>query len=128
MNLIHNTEETRPIYQQIVDHIKHLILSEDMAVGSKLPSIRKLAKKLQVSAITTKRAYEELEKEQFIYTVPSKGSFVAARDFDQVKEEYLKGIESHMRKIMILSELCNITEDELALMFHLLKIKDGKRD
>ncbi len=126
MNFIPRTTENKPIYQQIVDHIKKLITTEEMAIGDKLPSIRNLAKELQVSAITTKRAYEELEKEKFITTVPSKGSFVAARDLDQIKEEYLKKIETHMRKIMLLSEFCGITEDELAMMFHLLRLKDGK--
>lgn len=126
MNLLPKTEDNTPIYQQIVDHVKGLITTGEMAIGDKLPSIRQLAKELQVSAITTKRAYQELEQEGFINTVPSKGSFVAERDFDQIKEEYLRKIELHMRKIMLLSEFCGLTEKELALMFHLLRIKDGK--
>ena len=126
MNLLPKTEDNTPIYQQIVDHVKGLITTGEMAIGDKLPSIRQLAKELQVSAITTKRAYQELEQEGFINTVPSKGSFVAERDFDQIKEEYLRKIELHMRKIMLLSEFCGLTEKELALMFHLLWIKDGK--
>ncbi len=126
MNLLPKTEENKPIYQQIVDHVKTLITTGEFTVGSKLPSIRQLAKELQVSAITTKRAYEELEREHFITTVPSKGSFVAVRDLDQVKEEYLNKIEVLMRKIMLLSEFCGLTEEELAMMFHLLRVKDGK--
>ena len=126
MNLLPKTEDTKPIYQQIVDHVKTLILTEEFAIGAKLPSIRQLAKELQVSAITTKRAYEELERENFITTVPSKGSFVKERDIDQVKDEYLKKIEVHMRKIMLLSEYCGLKEEELAMLFHLLRIKDGK--
>lgn len=126
MNLLPKTEENKPIYQQIVDHVKKLITTEELAIGAKLPSIRKLAKELQVSVITTKRAYEELEREHFIDTVPSKGSFVAERNLDQIREEYLKKIEIHMRKIMLFSEFCGINEKELALMFHLLRIKDGK--
>ncbi len=126
MNLLPKTEDNKPIYQQIVDHVKKLITTGELPIGAKLPSIRQLAKELQVSAITTKRAYEELEREAFITTVPSKGSFVAARDLDQVKEEYLQKIEVHMRSIMLLSEFCGLTEEELAMMFHLLRVKDGK--
>lgn len=126
MNLLPKTEENKPIYQQIVDHVKTMITTEEMAIGAKLPSIRKLAKELQVSVITTKRAYEELEREGFIQTIPSKGSYVAERDMDQVKDDYLKKIEFHMRKVMLLSEFCGLTEKELAMMFHLLRIKDGK--
>ncbi|MGB4408265.1 MAG: GntR family transcriptional regulator [Sphaerochaeta sp.] len=126
MNLLPKTTDNKPIYQQIVDHVKTLITTEELTLGSKLPSIRQLANELQVSAITTKRAYEELERENFITTVPSKGSFVAARDLDQVKEEYLSKIEVLMRKIMLLSEFCGLTEEELAMMFHLLRVKDGK--
>ena len=126
MNLLPKTEDNKPIYQQIVNHVKKLITTGEFAIGAKLPSIRQLAKELQVSVITTKRAYEELELENFIDTVPSKGSFVKERDLDQVKEEYLKKIEVHMRKIMLLSEFCGLTEEELALMFHLLRVKDGK--
>ncbi len=126
MDFMPRTTENKPIYQQIIDHIKKLITTGELPLGSRLPSIRKLAKKLHVSAITTKRAYEELEKEKFIITVPSKGSFVAERDIDQIKEGYLKEIEHHMRKIMVLSDFCGITEDELAMLFHLLRLKDGK--
>lgn len=126
MELILKNEDTKPIYQQIVDHIKRMIATGELSIGAKLPSIRLLAKELQVSAITTKRAYEELQRENFIDTVPSKGSFVVARDLDQIKEEYLKKIAKHMRRIMFLSEFCNLTEEELALMYHLLRVKDGK--
>lgn len=63
MNLLPKTEENKPIYQQIVDHVKKLITTKEMPIGSKLPSIRQLAKELEVSPITTKRAYEELERE-----------------------------------------------------------------
>ena len=126
MNLLPKTEENKPIYQQIVDHVKGLITTGELTIGAKLPSIRQLSQELQVSVITTKRAYEELARENFITTLPSKGSFVTERDLDQVRDEYLKKIEVHMRKIMLLSEFCGLTEEELALLFHLLRIKDGK--
>ena len=126
MNLLPKTEDKKPIYQQIVNHVKKLITTGEFAIGAKLPSIRQLATELQVSVITTRRAYEELELEHYIDTVPSKGSFVKERDLDQVKEEYLKKIEVLMRKIMLLSEFCGLTEEELALMFHLLRVQDGK--
>ncbi|HKM05582.1 MAG TPA: GntR family transcriptional regulator [Sphaerochaeta sp.] len=126
MELVLKNEDTKPIYQQIIDHVKKMIATGELAIGAKLPSIRQLAKELQVSVITTKRAYEELQRVNFIDTVPSKGSFVVARDLDQVREEYLKKIAVHMRKIMFLSEFCGLTEEELALMYHLLRVKDGK--
>jgi len=126
MNLLPKTEDNKPIYQQIVDHVKKLITTGEIGIDSKLPSIRQLARELGVSSITTKRAYEELEKEHVITTIPSKGSFVAERDLDQIKEEYLNKIEVLMRKIMLLSEFCGLTEEELAMMFHLLRVKDGK--
>ncbi len=82
--IIRNTGET-PIYDQIVRQIKGLILSGALAEGETLPSIRALARDLRISVITTKRAYEELEREGFVTTVPGKGCFVARRNLDLVR-------------------------------------------
>lgn len=125
MNLHPLTESNTPIYQQIIDHIKTMILNNELLVGDPLPSIRALAKDLQVSVITTRRAYQELEKDGFILTVPSKGSFVADQDMDKIREEYRSRIEVHMREIMVLSEFCGLNEHELAMMFHLLRVQEG---
>lgn len=127
MEKMPQSNTNKPIYQQIVDHIKTLIDSGQLSQGEALPSIRQLAEDLQVSAITTKRAYEELERENFIRTIPSKGSFVAVRDLDQVRDEYLKKIELHMREIRLLADFCDISDKELELMFHLQGIKKGQK-
>jgi GntR family transcriptional regulator len=78
-----------------------------------LPSIRGLAKDLRISFITTKRAYEELEKDGFLYAVPGKGCFVADRNIELLREEYLKQIEDHMEQIVRLAGACNLTEKDI---------------
>ena len=82
--------------------------------------MRFLAKELRISVITTKRAYEELERDGFIVTVPGKGSYVAEKNLDFVREEQLKSIEEHMQKIVRLSMGCNLTLDELKDMLELI--------
>ena len=83
-----------PIYAQITSQIKEKILSGELKTGEALPSIRLLAKELRISVITTKRAYEELEREGFIYTVPAKGCYVAKKNTELLREENLKQIEA----------------------------------
>jgi len=88
--------------------------------GEALPSIRNLAKDLRISVITTKRAYDELERDGFIYTVPAKGCFVAEKNIELIREENLKKIEEHMLKISELAVLCNISNAELLDMFQII--------
>lgn len=95
-----------PIYDQIYTQIKEAILSAQVAEGEVLPSIRALAKDLRISVITTKRAYDELEKEGFIYTLPGKGCFVAERSAELLREENLRKIESHMQEVRRLAAAC----------------------
>ena len=90
MELIIRNNSGQPIYDQISGQIKAQILSGALSPGDALPSIRGLAKDLKISVITTKRAYEELEREGFLTTVPGKGCFVAARDLELVREETLR--------------------------------------
>ena len=85
-----------------------------------LPSIRNLAKDLRISVITTKRAYDELEKEGFIYTVPAKGCFVAKKNVELLREENLKKIEDYMQKIKELSASCNLTKEDVSEMLGLI--------
>ena len=106
-----------PIYDQIYSQIKIQIINGDLKEDTALPSIRNLAKDLRISVITTKRAYDELEKEGFIYTVPSKGCFVAKKNVELLREENLKKIEDHMQKIMELSASCNLTKADIELWF-----------
>lgn len=121
VNLIISNTSGKPIYEQIVSQIKQRIMSGELAQGEMLPSIRALAKDLRISVITTKRAYDELESAGFIYTVPGKGSFVAQRDAELIREEHLKEIEEHMRKIQLLSRGINLNRRELAEIYDLLE-------
>lgn len=110
-----------PIYAQITRQIKQQILSGALRPGDALPSIRLLAKELRISVITTKRAYDELENEGFIYTLPGKGCFVAERSTELLREENLRKIESHMQEIRRLANACRLTEQELDDMWRLQK-------
>jgi GntR family transcriptional regulator len=109
-----------PIYDQIYSQIKSQIISGALREDEALPSIRNLAKDLRISVVTTKRAYDELEKEGFIYTLPAKGCFVAPKNVELLREENLKKIEDYMQKIMELAASCNLSKEDILEMFHLL--------
>ena len=93
--------------------MKGLILRGDLREGEALPSMRLLAKELRISVITTKRAYEELEREGFLTTVPGKGCFVAARDLEVVREETLRRVEEHLSQAVDLAKGGGVTLEEL---------------
>ena len=113
-----------PIYAQITRQIKQQILSGALHPGDALPSIRLLAKELRISVITTKRAYDELEAEGFIYTLPGKGSFVAPKNTELLREENLRRIEEHMRGISALAAQSGLTRQELSEMYTLISEED----
>lgn len=117
MNIFIDNKSGMPIYDQIYSQIKNQIISGILQEDEHLPSIRNLAKDLHISVITTKRAYDELEKEGFIYTIPAKGSFVAPKNVELLREENLKKIEKYMEKIIQLSTACNLSSEELIEMF-----------
>lgn len=119
MQLYIDNRSGAPIYDQIYSQIKDTILSGQVTEGEALPSIRALAKDLRISVITTKRAYDELESEGFIYTLPGKGCFVAERSTELLREENLKKIEGHMQEIRRLASACRLTEEELDEMWRL---------
>ena len=121
MQLYIDNRSGAPIYDQIYSQIKDAILSGQVAEGEALPRIRALAKDLRISVITTKRAYDELENEGFIYTLPGKGCFVAERSTELLREENLRKIESHMQEIRRLANACRLTEQELDDMWRLQK-------
>ena len=121
MQLYIDNRSGAPIYDQIYSQIKDAILSGQVAEGEALASIRALAKDLRISVITTKRAYDELENEGFIYTLPGKGCFVAERSTELLREENLRKIESHMQEIRRLANACRLTEQELDDMWRLQK-------
>ena len=106
-----------PIYQQIVDQIKVAILRGELRADQPLPSIRVLAKELQISVITTKRAYEELEKDGLIYTLPGKGSFVAERDHHDLEESKKRVVEEKVREAVEAAKTMGLTKSELSKIF-----------
>ena len=113
--LIDNKNGT-PIYDQIYTQIKNQILSGELEPDSALPSIRALAKDLRISFITTKRAYEELEKDGFLYTVPAKGCYVAPRNKELLREENLKKIEGLIDEILSLAAACGLSQADILEM------------
>ena len=113
MNLIISNASGQPIYDQITSQIKGLILSGELHAGDALPSMRALAKDLRISVITTKRAYEELEREGFLVSIPGKGSFVAQTNLELVREENLKQIESRMQECIALAAQSGLSLDDL---------------
>ncbi|RKD25618.1 GntR family transcriptional regulator [Ammoniphilus oxalaticus] len=124
MNIIISKSNDQPIYNQIKEQIKEQILNGELVENVALPSIRKLAKDLQISVITTKRAYDELENEGFIETFPGKGSFVASQDRELLKENQLKLIEEKLSEVLAQSKAFNIHVDEIIQMLKLLS-EDG---
>ena len=113
MNLIISNASGQPIYDQITSQIKGLILSGELHVGDALPSMRALAKDLRISVITTKRAYEELERDGFLVSSPGKGSFVAQANLELVREENLKQIESRMQECIALAAQSGLSLNDL---------------
>ena len=118
MNILIDNKSGTPIYDQIYSQIKGQIISGALKQDGLLPSIRGLAKDLRISFITTKRAYEELEKEGFIYTLPAKGCYVAPKNVELLREENLKKIEEHIDEIVRLAASCNLSKQEIMEMVH----------
>ena len=120
MELVISNASNLPIYEQIVEGIKRHISSGELREGDMLPSIRALAKDLRISVITTKRAYEELEREGFIYTVAGKGCFVAARSREWMREDLLRQIEAHLQELSRLATAAGVSGEELCCMLRTL--------
>lgn len=120
MQIIISNSSKEPIYEQITNQVKSLILSGDLEEGASLPSIRQLAKDLHISVITTKRAYEELEKEGFIYSVVGKGSFVAEQNLEVMREKKLKVIEEQLSAVIINGREIGLSLEELKELLDIL--------
>ncbi len=120
MNIIISNANNQPIYEQIYVQIRSLIISGKLKGGDLLPSIRNLAKDLRISVITTKRAYDELEKDGYIYSVAGKGSYVAEKNTEILREAHLKEIEEHMKSIMQLASGCNLKTGDIIEMFKII--------
>ena len=124
MELIISNASSKPIYEQITGQIKAMILSGELAEGEQLPSIRALANSLRVSAITTKRAYADLEADGFIETVQGKGSFVAGGNAELIREEQLRRVEELMGQAVDAGRAMGLSKTELTEMF-ILQLEDG---
>ncbi|MBQ3584352.1 MAG: GntR family transcriptional regulator [Lachnospiraceae bacterium] len=124
MNIIISNSSDLPIYEQIVEQIKAMILQGDLKEGDALPSMRTLAKELRISVITTKRAYEELEKDGFIQSFTGKGSFVSPKNLNLYKEESLKKIESTLEQAIELGAAIGLSPAELSEMLLALSESD----
>lgn len=116
MHILIDNKSGAPIYDQIYSQIKRQIISGALQAHELLPSIRGLAKDLRISFITTKRAYDELEKEGFLYTIPAKGCYVAPKNVELLREEHLKQIEEHIDRIVQLSASCNLRREDILAM------------
>ena len=124
MELIIRNTTNQPIYEQISSQIKAQIIAGKLAPGEALPSIRALAKDLKISVITTKRAYDELEADGFLYTVAGKGCFVAEKNLDLVREQQQRELEDHLRAAAALARSCGVSREELSEMLRILTEED----
>ena len=123
MDIFIDNKSGLPIYEQIYQQLKKEILIGNLKENEALPSIRNLAKDLHISVITTKRAYDELEKEGFIYTIAAKGCFVAAKNIELIKEENLKLIEDHLNEVLKLASICNLNREDIIAILDCLEVK-----
>ena len=120
MNIILSNSSGIPIFEQIENAIKEAIFSDELKEEDMLPSVRNLANELKISFLTVKRAYDELEQAGFIKTVQGKGSFVAPKNLDLIKEEKLKEIQDYIEKVYNISKIANISENEVKEIFRMI--------
>ena len=120
MNIIISNNSSVPIFEQIENAIKQAIFSNELKEEEMLPSVRNLANDLKISFLTVKRAYDELEKAGFIKTVQGKGTFVAPKNIELIKEEKLKEIQDYIEKIYDISKISNISEQEVIELFKII--------
>ena len=124
MNIILSNSNGIPIFEQIENAIKEAIFSNELKEEDMLPSVRSLANDLKISFLTVKRAYDELEQAGFIKTVQGKGSFVAPRNLELIREEKLKEIQDYIEKIYNISKVANISEEEIKELFKIIFEED----
>lgn len=124
MEIFISNSSGKPIYEQITMQIKNMILSGELKAGDSLPSMRLLAKELRISVITTKRAYEDLERDGFITTLVGKGSFVSETNTELVKEEQFRIVEEFLLKAIDCAKASDIKLDELKSLMDMLYKED----
>ena len=120
MNIIISNSSQEPIYEQIVRQIKNMIMKGEIAEGEMLPSIRSLAKELQISVITVKRAYQELENDGYIVTVHGKGSFIAVKNKELLREMRLKIVEEKLEEAVLAGKSIELSLEEMQEMLKIL--------
>ena len=120
MDIIISNSSGKPIYEQITSQIKNMIISGELQEGDALPSMRLLAKELRISVITTKRAYDDLERDGFIESFTGRGSFVAQKNVEFLREEQLKIAEEHLKNAVAVAKSSGISLDELEEILHVL--------
>lgn len=120
MKVVISNSSKQPIYEQIIYQIKEEIIKGLLPSNTMLPSIRNLAKELGVSVITTKRVYEELDREGYIHTIPGKGTFVATQNIDNIKDKKNKMVEDSLISIIEQCKMLSISRDELIEMINIL--------
>ena len=126
MKIIIKNVSEQPLYQQIKEQIRGGILRKELKEGEKLPSIRKLANDLQVSVLTTKRVYDELESEGFIVTQVGKGSFVASENMDMLSESKRHMVEKQLLEVWQTAKTFGINKEELTLMMNIIMEEDDE--
>ena len=126
MEIVISNSSDKPIYEQIASQIRAAIMTGELATGEQLPSIRSLATQLRISAITTKRAYQDLEAQGFIHTVPGKGCFVAGDNLELLREERLRMVEASVAKSAAGARPAGITAQELREMLD-LQLEDEEK-
>lgn len=120
MRIIINTSSMIPIYEQIIDQIKTLIRKGELKENDGLPSVRALSKELKISALTVKKAYDNLESEGFAVTVHGKGTYIAATNAELILEEQKKELEADLDKAIQKGRRCGISDEDIRSLFELI--------
>lgn len=126
MHIVIANRSDSPIYEQITEQIKEMIMSGELKEGAPLPSIRQLARDLRISVITTSRAYNELEQAGFIVTMQGKGCFVSSQNSEIVREQYLRKVEAHLLEALHHARLAAVDNTTLSHMLTLLMREDTR--
>ena len=120
MKIIINTSSMVPIYEQIIDQIKTMIRKPELKQNDQLPSVRALSKELKISALTVKKAYDELEREGFTVTIHGKGSYVTAANTELMMEEQKKEVEQDLEQAILKGRRFGISDEDIKTLFELI--------
>lgn len=125
MHIIVNTSSMVPIYEQIMEQIKAAIIAGELQEGDNLPSVRGMSRELKISALTVKKAYDNLEQEGFTATVHGKGTFVTAVNSELLQEEHRKEVEDTLEQAVLKGLRCGLTADEIRSLFEMIMEEQG---